>query len=456
MNIDLFEQGLPFYLFGSTGVVALLLIAWFRTNALLRRAELKLSLSNSASSSEQVRNLDLAERNDRLESELAVLRDSFQVLNVEYAELKTSLKERTMQHQQQLSMFDQQKKALEKEFELLANRIFDEKGARFTQASQLSLDGLLKPFREQISEFRARVDGIHKENNESTGSLKKELEQLRALNQKMTEDAQNLTDALKGDKKKLGGWGEVQLERTLELAGLLKGEHFDTQVYFKNTKGKTNYPDFVIKLPDGKHLVIDSKVSLVAYDAATSANTLEERNVALSTHVKAVRQHVSDLAEKDYSQLLGMESPNFVLMFLPIEPAYIEAVKHSPELYDEAYRKGVVLVTHSTMMPILRTVSNLWVLDKSHAESRELSEKAGDIYNQVCVIAERLNKLGNTMMTANKQYNSVVVALTGQQGLHGKVERFSRLSIEATKAMPDLMPIHDDIENDRLSLIVEK
>ena len=455
MNIDSYGIDMSFYIIAGLGVVSILAIAWLRSITLRRRAELTLSLSKSEYVSENVRNLDLAQRNEKLESELVILRDRFQDLNIEYVELKTTLKERERQHQQQLSLFDQQKKALEKEFELLANRIFDEKGARFTQANQLSLDGLLKPFREQISEFRSRVDGIHKENNESTGSLKKELEHLRVLNQRMTDDAQNLTDALKGDKKKLGGWGEVQLEKTLELAGLLKGEHFDAQAYFKNAKGKTNFPDFVINLPDGKHLVIDSKVSLVAYDTAVSANTVEERNVALRAHVKAIRHHINDLAEKDYSQLAGMDSPNFVLMFLPIEPAYIEAVKHSPEIYDEAYRKGVVLVTHSTMMPILRTVSNLWVLDKSHSESRELSEKAGDIYNQVCVIAERLNKLGNTMVTANKHYNSVVVALTGQQGLYGKVERFSQLSIEATKTMPDLSPLHSDIENERLSLIDE-
>ena len=368
-------------------------------------------------------------------------------------ELTVLLSERDDQHQKQLANFDHQKKALEKEFEVLANRIFEDKGKTFTQTSQVSIENLLKPFREQIADFRQRVDGIQKENSESTGSLKKELEQLRMLNQEMTLDAQNLTEALKGDKKKVGGWGEVQLEKTLQLSGLVKGDHYESQAHYKDASGKNNFPDFVVNLPDNKHIVIDSKVSLVDYDAAISAETEAQCQLALDDHVNAVKNHINSLAAKDYSNLIGMRSPSFVLMFMPIEPAYIEAMKHNKELYDYAYQKGVIIVSHTTLMPILKTVANLWMVERSNMEAKEISARAGDVYQQVCLLADRMLKLGGTLQTASKQYNSVVVALTGQQGLHGKVERFSKISNKVTKKMPKLEPLHADIDVERLTLV---
>jgi len=365
-------------------------------------------------------------------------------------ELNVLLSERDSQHQKQLTHFEDQKKVLEKEFEVLANRIFEDKGKTFTQTSQTSLENLLKPFREQIADFRQRVDGIQKENNESSGSLRKELEQLRKLNQEMTNDAKNLTNALKGDKKKVGGWGEVQLEKTLQLAGLVKGDHYESQAHYKNEEGKNNFPDFVVNLPDNKHIVIDSKVSLVDYDSAIAATSDDLLKLALDRHVGAVKNHIDGLTSKDYSNLIGMRSPSFVLMFMPIEPAYIEAMKHNENLYDYAYQKGVILVSHTTLMPILRTVSNLWMVERSNVEAKEISERAGDVYQQVCLLADRLLKLGGTLQTASKQYNNTVVALSGQQGLHGKVERFSKISNKVTKTMPKLEPIHTDIEVERL------
>ncbi len=371
---------------------------------------------------------------------------------LEAHELNVLLSERNLQHQKQLALFEDQKKILEKEFEILANRIFEEKGKTFTQTSQSSLENLLKPFREQISDFRQRVDGIQKENHESAGSLRKELEQLRKLNQEMTSDAKNLTEALKGDKKKVGGWGEVQLEKTLQLAGLVKGDHYESQAHFKDEHGKNNFPDFVVNLPDQKHIVIDSKVSLVDYDVAIAATSDEALNLALDNHVTAVKNHIDSLALKDYSNLIGMHSPGFVLMFMPIEPAYIEAMRHNKGLYDYAYQKSVVLVSHTTLLPILRTVANLWMVERSNVEAKEISERAGEVYNQVCLLADRMQKLGNTLLTANKQYNSAVTALSGQQGLHGKVDRFSKISNKITKSMPVLDPIHSDIELERLDV----
>src|SRR5690625_2448378 len=177
--------------------------------------------------------------------------------------------------------------------------------------------------------------------------------------------------------------------------------------------------------------------------------------ISMSEHVKAVRKHIDDLASKDYTNLVGMRSPSFVLMFMPIEPAYIEALKNNKDLFEYGYKKGIVLVSHTTLIPILRTVSNLWMIERSNAEAREISEKAGDIYNSVCTVAERLSKLGGTLSTVSNHYNNTVKALAGQQGLYGKVDRFSQLSAKVSKSLPHLEATHVDFETERLALIVE-
>ncbi len=398
----------------------------------------------------------LAERNAELDTSRIArekLEEEYRQLSERFAAQVSTQEERDQQYRKQMSLLEEQKTLLAKEFENLAHRIFDEKGKSFSTQSQQSLEHMLNPFREQIKEFRQRVDGIHKENNEAAGSLRKELEHLRRLNQDMTEDAKNLTRALKGDKKKVGAWGEIQLEKTLQLAGLVKGDHYDSQAHFKDESGRNNYPDFVIKLPDDKHMVIDSKVSLVDYDSAIAAEDEESLQAALKAHVQAVKNHIDSLAGKDYSNLPGMRSPSFVLMFMPIEPAYMEAMRQSPELFNYGYQRNVILVSHTTLMPILRTVANLWMVERSNQEARLLSDRAGEVYNQVCLLAERLAKLGGTLQTAGRQYNQTVVALAGQQGLHGKVERFNKLSSKVTKTMPDLEPLHNDLEMERLEVM---
>ncbi|KZZ19220.1 hypothetical protein A3752_02180, partial [Oleiphilus sp. HI0081] len=375
-------------------------------------------------------------------------------LNRNNARLEAVIEERDRAMIQQREQFESQKKSLQSEFENLANRIFDEKGKRITKDNQLSIEGVLKPFREQITEFRHRVDGIQKENHESAGSLKKELEILRNLNAQMSQDAQNLTTALKGDKKTLGNWGEVQLERSLQVAGLVKDQHYRTQVHLKDDKGRAYFLDFLIDLPDNQHLIIDSKASLVAYESAISAETEAQRELAMNNYIQALRVHVKELSEKNYSRLKGINCPSFVLMFLPLEAAYIEGLKHSPELYEEAYRENIILVSHTTLLPILKTVSNIWRLQNSQNDALALSEKAGEIYNHVCVVAERLQKLGGSLLSSNNHYNNVLISLVGQQGLHGKVERFQEMSIEANKRMPQLEPLNKDVELERLDRVL--
>ena len=385
-----------------------------------------------------------------LKSELVEVNARHNTLLNENTELQTRQKERENRHAEQIELLNETRENLKKEFENLAHKIFEDKGKSFTATSRESLETLLKPFREQITGFQSRINEVHLESVKGNTALESEIKKVLEIGLEMNNQATNLTSALKGDKKTTGNWGEAQLQRTLELAGLQAGDHYESQAAFQDDKGRRKLPDFVIKLPDDKNLVIDSKVSLVDYDRAIAADTEAGRSEALDAHAQAVRKHIDDLASKDYANLPGIGSPDFVLMFMPVEPAYIEAMKHNRDLFNYGYQKGVIMVSHTTLMPILRTVANLWMVDQSNKEAREISSRAGDIYNQVCLVAERLNKLGNTLKAANNHYNDTVTGLVGKQGLHGKVERFAQLSARASKEMATLEPIHSDIENDRL------
>lgn len=378
-----------------------------------------------------------------------------QTLQQQHTELKTTLERREEHFKEQMGQLNDTRQSLTREFENLANRIFEEKGKTFTTTSQASIDGMLKPFREQIEGFQKRVNDVHDAALQGNTSLNAEIRKVLDIGLQMSKEANNLTSALKGDSQQRGAWGEAQLRRTLEMSGLIDEAHFEVQSSFKDADGRTKQTDYLIKLPDGKHIIIDSKVSLVAYDRAVAAETPEIGALALAEHIKSVRRHIDDLASKDYTNLVGMRSPSFVLMFMPIEPAYIEALKNNKDLFEYGYQKNIVLVSHTTLIPILRTVSNLWMMERSNSEAREISERAGEIYNQVSLVAERLGKLGGTLTSASNHYNSTVTALAGKQGLYGKVERFNQLSAKVSKSLPVLEPAHRDYEHERLTLIVE-
>lgn len=377
-------------------------------------------------------------------------------LGQQLAAANASQRERQAQQAIQQEQWLGQKKQLQQEFENLANKIFSEKGEQFARSSQEHLGLLLNPFREQITEFRQRVDAIHQESFVANSSLQLQIAQLQLMNQQITQDAQNLTLALKGDKKLSGTWGEMQLEKTLQLAGLVPEEHYSREMALQHEDGSARRPDFIIHLPDGKHIVLDSKVSLVDYDAACAATTEEEVKNALEAYIKALKRHIDGLAEKDYSNLEGIRSPSFVLMFLPLEAAYIEALKFNRELFNYGYNKNVILVAHTTLMPILRTVANVWQLDRSSKEAEAISARAGDIYNQACLVAERLLKLGKTLSTANTHYNETVRALAGNQGLHGKLERFKDVAGNITRQFPNLTPSYEDIDVTKLQAAVDE
>ena len=398
----------------------------------------------------------LTERDEQihhLTQEQQNLTEKLTALSQELTRLKTTLAEKEKYFSAQQQNFEQSKQQLGVEFQNLANRILDEKSRSFSQSNQTALETLLKPFREQIEGFQKRVNEIHSESVKGNAGLEAEIKKVLEIGLNMSQEASNLTSALKGEKKTLGNWGEVQLERALQLAGLEENVHYRAQAHFKDEQGGRNYPDFVLNLPDEKHLIIDSKMSLVAYESAVNSEDDFERERLLKEHISALKTHINDLHKKDYSNLIGIRSPNFVLMFIAVEPAYIEALKADPALFNYGYERNVIMVSHTTLMPILRTVANLWRIERGNAEAKEIAEKAGEIYNQICLVAERLNKLGNSLSTVSNQYNSTVTALVGQQGLVGKVERFKTLSAKANKTMPDVELLNNQLDLARLEAL---
>ena len=383
-----------------------------------------------------------------LEAEVLSLNRELASLAAQLSAQSATLAEREAGHQNQMKWLEESRATLRSELEVVGQNLLASSGKALEGTNQKSLDSLLKPLAEKIDQFQTRVNQVHTDMVRNSASLSEQIKHLESVGVSMSDEAHNLTRALKGDKKLVGNWGEAQLEKTLELAGLRRGEHYDAQVAIKDSQGDRHVPDLLIRLPEGKNLVIDSKVSLVDYERAVTAESEPERATALEAHAKAVRNHIDTLSAKDYANLPGMDSPDFVLMFMPVEPAYIEVMRSQRELFNYGYQKNVVLVSHTTLMPILRTVANLWMIEHSNREAREISDRAGDIYNTVCLLGDRLQALGSSMTTATQRYNEAVRAVQGRQGLLGKVARFKTVSKKASKTFPkNLAPIDPEIEN---------
>ena len=318
------------------------------------------------------------------------------------------------------------KNELNLEFANLANKIFEEKSANFSKNSKESLELLLTPLGEKITSFEKRVNDAHSDSQKSAGELSAQLKEVVELGKNMSKEANSLSTALKGSNKVLGNWGEMQLERTLEAAGLEKGTHYTTQESF-DVSGKKLIPDFVINFPDDKQMIIDSKVSLHAYEKAVAAADLAQSKLALGEHIASIKKHIDELAKKDYSSLV--KSPDFVLMFVPVEPAFLEALKFDPNLFNYGYEKKVVLVSHTTLMPLLRVVANLWRMENGNKEAKEILKSANEIYEKFCTVAEKLNRLGNSVRSVNDNFNEVVKSVSGQGGLDSRLEKFKKIAL---------------------------
>lgn len=336
---------------------------------------------------------------------------------------------------------EEQKKDLENlqkkfttEFENLAQKILDSKSEKFTKQNKENLDHLLKPLQEKIEKFEKRVEATHKDNIDYHAALRQQIIGLTELNEQMSREATNLTKALKGDSKFQGNWGELVLERVLEKSGLERDREFFVQQSFTNDQGQRLLPDVVLHLPEGKRMIIDSKVSLTAYERYINCEEEQDRLKHLKEHVSSLKKHVDQLSSKNYFELYDIESPDFVLLFVPIEPAFALALNHDNSLYTNAFEKNIVIVTPTTLLATLRTVDSMWTNEKQQQNAIEIATQAGRLYDAFHRLSEDLLKVGDQMDRAKGSYSDAMRRLTdGPGNLVGRVEKLKKLGAKATK-----------------------
>ena len=374
------------------------------------------------------------------EQALEESRQQHQAAERALAELKARQQSEQQHYQEQLQLLRDNKAQLKTEFSELANEIFDQKQQRFNEQSQASVSALLEPFNKQIEQFRKRVDDIHTEDTASRSQLLTQLSMLKDMNSQLHKQAGDLTKALQGDKKLQGSWGELQVERILQSAGLQKDREYQREANFKDDRGNNNRPDFIIYLPDGKHLIVDSKVSLNAYQRTVAADDEATRNQALREHVMATRHHIRSLGAKDYPRLNGLNTPDFVLMFMPIESAFIAAFETEPKLFNEAFEQHIVVVTPSTLLATLRTVANLWVLERQNENAKELYSLAGKIFDKFVIFSEKMSKLGQQLRAAEKTYDDALGSLSdGRGSMVSYVQRLKDIGAPTQKSIADAL-----------------
>lgn len=353
------------------------------------------------------------------------------------AELQARMEEERKSMEDKLALLRNAEAQLVGQFENLAGKILEEKSQKFTEQNRVQLDTVLNPFREQIGDFRKKVDDMHLHDAKDRASLRQEIQGLRDQTQLINREAANLARALKGDRKTQGNWGEMILERVLEQSGLRKGIEYDTQGAFRDAEQRLLRPDVIVHLPEGKDIVVDSKVSLSAYERYANLEEGSERDIALAEHIQAVRAHIKTLSGKDYADLSGLRSLDFVLLFMPIEAAFMAAFQHDEKLFSDAFEAGIVVVTPTTLLATLRTIGNIWRYERQNENARLIADKAAKLYDKLRGFTEDMEKLGTQLATVHKTYDDAMNKLTtGKGNVIRQASGFAELGVKISKPLP--------------------
>jgi len=358
-------------------------------------------------------------------------------LAIDRTDLTARLEAERSQAAEKLQLLNEAKQSLSDQFKSLANDILEEKSKRFAEQNQANLGQLLDPLKLKLTEFQSKVEDVYVNESKDRTALGEQVRQLMALNQSISADAKNLTQALKGSNKTQGNYGELVLERVLESSGLRKGEEYEVQSSHAREDGSRAQPDVVIRLPENRNLVVDSKISLLAYDESVAAEGDEDRNAAIGRHVASVRTHIKGLSEKNYQSLYQLNSLDFVLMFIPIEPAFMLGVTHDGDLFMEAWNRNVLLVSPSTLMFVVRTVAHLWRQEAQSRNAQEIAKRGAELYDRLQAFVVDLEKVGDRLRQAQESFNDARDKLSKNRGnVIRQAEMLKNLGVKPTRSLP--------------------
>ena len=381
-------------------------------------------------------NTVLEERNSTLEANLLTREQEITAVQHSLAVVETRLEEQQQHHKAEKSSLEEAEKRLTESFERLAGKVFDERSQRFTELSEKQLSGLLKPLSKDLETFRDTVDKNSREDIRQHAALQEKLKQMEGLNERLHVEAKNLTKALTRDVKAQGNWGEQQLERLLELAGLTKGDHYHTQYSVSGKNGERLQPDFVLRLPENRCIILDSKVSLTAWTRLQSEDDESKREIFLAEHVNSIKTHISGLGKKNYPDVEELNALDFVLMFVPIESALIAALQSDPTLPEYALKHRVALLSPANFLATVRTVASVWRVHKQNTNAQDIAQRAGLLYDKFVGFTENLKGVGVRLEQARKAYDDAYSQLTtGAGNLVGQTEKLSKLGARHAKQL---------------------
>ena len=425
------------------GLVFVLLLMWLiakkKQHQQLRHVsdlELNLAVEKERSDSKSNQIIELRENIEQQELLYQRQQKTIETDKINIAELNTLLEEERKLAQEKMMLLEKAEKNMTLAFENLSNRIMEEKSKKFTEQNKLNLGETLNPLREQLGEFKKKIEDVYDKETRDRVSLYNEITSLKSLNERMSKDAINLTKALKGESKTRGNWGEVILLRVLEESGLKNGREYEAQESYRDEQGRRFQPDVVIHLPDNKDVVIDSKVSLNAYEKFCSSEDNEEKKQALTEHLNSIRKHVNDLQSKNYDELVNINSLDIVLMFVPIEPALMLATEKDENLFSDAFKLGIILVSPSTLNMNLQIIHNMWRNEYQNKNAKEIAKRAGDMYDKFVGFVDALEDVGDKLESAQSAYQTAHKRLTSGKGnLVGRAEAVHKLGLQTNKKL---------------------
>jgi DNA recombination protein RmuC len=379
----------------------------------------------------------LNEQKDKQIEELQAKAGIIDELRARNARLESDLENERKAAQEKLKLLTDAQTQMKMEFENLSNRIFEEKGKAFTDQNKEKLDGLLAPFREQLEGFRKRVDDVHKDDTAGMAKLLEQVRQLQELNSRVSKEANNLASAIKGDSKTQGNWGELIIERIFEASGLARGREYDAQVGLRTEDGKLQKPDFIVYLPGDKAVIVDSKVSLTAFERFCNTPDEKEKQIALSEHLLSVRKHIDELKEKEYHHLLGNRTLDFVIMCVPVESAYQLSLQEDKDLIYDLARGPVIMTGPATLMLVLKLIAQIWRRENENRNVAQIADRAGRLYDQVALIIEAMLDSRNKLEGVRKSFDLAMNRLRdGKGNLVGRVEEIRKLGAKTNKLIP--------------------